>query len=77
MLNSALTIDPNGLEAAARAVGDQLGAEAREQNAFLHRFADGKVSLELEWIDPAVIAEAAVIAYLKATRDRADQRSGH
>ncbi len=58
------SIDPQGLEAAARALGEQLGAEAREQNAYLHRFPDGKVSMELEWVDTIPLARAAVMAYL-------------
>ncbi len=74
MPNTPLTIDPEGLEAAAHALGERLGTEAREQNAYLHRFADGKVSMELEWVDPAPLARAAVMAYLAAIRQRQAQQ---
>ncbi len=70
MPNTPLTIDPEGLEAAARALGERLGAEAREQHAYLHHFTDGKVSMELEWVDPASLARAAVTAYLIAVRPK-------
>jgi hypothetical protein len=70
MLGSASTIDAEGLEAATRALSEQLGAEAREQYAYLHRFDDGKVSMELEWVDPASLARAAVVAYLAAIRQQ-------
>jgi len=62
------TIDLQGLEAAAHALVEQLGAEALEQRAYLHRFSDGRVSLELEWVDPTALAQAAVAAYLAAVR---------
>ncbi len=70
MPDTTLTIDPEGLEAAAHALGQRLGAEAREQNAYLHRFSDGKLSMELEWVDPASLARAAITAYLIAVRPR-------
>ena len=68
-------IDPEGMKAAAHALGEQLGADAEEQCAYLHRFADGKVSLELEWIDPALLARAAVDAYLTAILRRQVSKS--
>jgi hypothetical protein len=74
MSQTTPTIDPEGLEAAARALGEQLGAEAREQNAYLHCFPDGKVSMELEWVDPAPLARAAVVAYLTAICGRQTQQ---
>jgi len=68
-----VTIDVEGLKAAALALGDRLGAEAKEQCAYLHRFADGRLSMELEWVDPASLARAAVLAYLDAIRRRQAQ----
>jgi hypothetical protein len=62
-------IDVIGLRAATEAVEDQLCSEARSQGAYLHRFDDGKVSLELEWIDPAELARAALAAYLRHALD--------
>ncbi len=68
------TTDPQGLEAATHALGEQLGVEAKEQCAYLHRFADGRVSMELEWVDTSALARAAVLAYLAAVRRRHTQQ---
>ena len=70
MSTPAQIIDPEGLEAATRALGAQLGEEAREQCAYFRRLADGRVSMELEWVDPASLARAAILAYLDAVRRR-------
>ena len=66
-------IDPTAIEAAARALGEELRLEAQEQHAYLHRFPDGKVSLELKWVDPAALARAVVVAYLAALRAKQTQ----
>jgi hypothetical protein len=58
-------INVDGLRAATKAVGEQLRAEAQAQGAYVQLFDDGKVSLELEWIDPAELARAALQAYLR------------
>ena len=74
MSTPAQILDPKGLEAATHALGDQLGAEAREQCAYFRRFADGRVSMELEWVDPTCLARVAILAYLDAVRHRRVQR---
>jgi hypothetical protein len=68
MPTSRETIDPDALAAATLALDHQLGSEAQDQCGYLHRFSDGKVSLELEWVDPASLARAAVLAYLERVR---------
>ncbi len=68
MLDPLPPVDLQGLEAAAHALVEQLGAEALEQRAYLHRFSDGRVSLELEWVDPMALAHATVVAYLATQR---------
>jgi hypothetical protein len=65
-----VTIDPGGLEAARKALVECLRAEAEEQCAYLHRFADGRVSMELEWVDTNSLVRAAVVAYLEAALHR-------
>ena len=67
-------IDREGLVAAALALCERLGAEADEQCAYFHRFADGRVSMELEWVDPTCLAGVAVLAYLEAVRRSSDQQ---
>ncbi len=67
-----MTIDPSGLRAAADALGERLGAEADQQQAYLHSFPDGKVSVELEWVDPADLAAAAIVAYLEHAQRSSD-----
>jgi hypothetical protein len=61
-------INLEGLRAATKAVGEHLRAEATAQGAYVHLFKDGKVSLELEWIDPADLARAVLQAYLGHVR---------
>jgi len=60
------------LEAAAAALDLRLQAEAAEQGSYLHRFADGKLSLDVEWIDPNSLAEAAIVAYLQHLKDASE-----
>ena len=68
MADTETIIDPMGLRAAIDAVGDHLGHEAEGQQAYLHKFADGKVSLELEWIDLCDMVRTAITAYLRTAR---------
>ena len=57
-------IHVHALDAAAAALDLQLRAEAAEQRSYVHRFPDGRLSVELEWIDANGLARAAVVAYL-------------
>jgi hypothetical protein len=68
------SIDRVGLEVATRALCEQLGVEAKEQCAYLRCFPDGRVSMELEWVDTASLARVAVLAYLEAIRRRHAQQ---
>ncbi|MBM1174714.1 hypothetical protein [Microvirga arabica] len=63
-------IDQEGLSAATAALTEQLRAQAQEQRAYLHSFVDGRISLELEWVDPQQWAYAVVLAYLASTQCR-------
>jgi hypothetical protein len=58
-----MAINLQGLRRAAEALETVLRAEADAQNAHLFRFPDGRVSLELEWIDIQAIAYQVVVAY--------------
>jgi hypothetical protein len=66
MSSATQAMDDEGLLAAAQALTEQLKVEAQGQGGYLRCFADGNVSLELEWVSPASLAEAAVRAYLAA-----------
>ena len=59
-----MALDPLALESATQALGDRLRSEANEQNAYLVRFPDGRVSVELEWIDIQSIAQHVIAAYV-------------
>jgi hypothetical protein len=41
-----------------------LRREADQQRAYLFQFPDGRISVELEWIDPRAITREVVAAYL-------------
>jgi hypothetical protein len=67
------------LGAAAAALEMQLRAEAAEQGSYVHKFPDGKLSVELEWFETNSLAMAAVLAYLdhvKVSAERNCKASG-
>jgi hypothetical protein len=68
-LGVAMFLDPHGLQSAAEALSERLRSEANEQNADVVSFPDGRVSLELEWIDVQSIAHHVIAAYLQQVRD--------
>ena len=75
-----MTLDPRAIENAERALGEYLRAEAEQQKAYLFRFPDGRISLELEWLDVRSIAQTVIAAYVSSlgrdgleTRDHADR----
>ncbi len=70
----SVMLDRKGLEAATDALREMLAAEAQEQGASYRRFPDGRVSIELEWINPAAFAEAVVQTYLDNIGDGARRR---
>jgi len=59
-------LDPEAIRNAEQALNDYLLAEADQQRAYLFRFPDGRISLELEWLDVRSIAHAVVAAYVSA-----------
>jgi hypothetical protein len=65
-------LDPHAIRSAERALDEYLRTEAEQQKAYLFRFPDGRVSVELEWIDLNSAAQKVVDAYLTfLSRDRA------
>jgi len=59
-----MDINGRALRDAAKALENMLSAEASAQNAYLFKFADGHVSLELEWLDIQGLAEGVIAAYI-------------
>jgi len=59
-----MDINVRGLQNATRALENKLSAEASAQNAYLFKFADGHVSLELEWLDIQGLAKEVIAAYI-------------
>jgi hypothetical protein len=60
----AMTLDPRVIQDAERAFSAYLQVEAEQQRAYLFRFPDGRISVELEWLDVHSIAHAVVAAYV-------------
>ena len=50
-----------------------LQAEAGKQNAYVFHFPDGRVSLELEWIDVASIVRSVIEVYVEQTNGHTSQ----
>jgi hypothetical protein len=59
-----MNLDQRAIRNAERALSDYLRAEAEQQKAYLFRFPDGRISLELEWLDVHSIARTVVAAYV-------------
>ena len=60
----AMKLDPRAIQNAERALNEYLSAEAEQQRAYVFRFPDGRISLELEWLDVHSMAHAVVAAYV-------------
>lgn len=59
-----MNLDPNAIRDAEQALSEYLHAEAEQQKAYLFRFPDGHISLELEWLDVHSIARTVIAAYV-------------
>jgi hypothetical protein len=59
-----MTLKSEGLRAASAAFGKRLAEEAFAQNAYARHFPDGRISVELEWVELEPIAEAVIEAYM-------------
>jgi hypothetical protein len=59
-----MNLDPRAIQNAERALSAYLCTEAEQQRAYIFRFPDGRISLELEWLDIHSIAEAVIAAYV-------------
>jgi hypothetical protein len=71
-----MAVDQNAVHAAADVLQALLQRAAEEQQAYFHRFPDGNVSLELEWIDLKQLTRAAIAAYLALARDTSVDEGG-
>jgi hypothetical protein len=60
----AMTLDPKAIQNAERALNEYLRSEAEQQRAYMHSFPDGRVSLELEWLDVHSMTQTIVAAYM-------------
>jgi hypothetical protein len=65
-----MTLDPRAIQNAERALSEYLRAEAEQQRAYVFRFPDGRISLELEWLDVRSIAQAVVAAYVASLSEQ-------
>lgn len=72
-----MNVEAAALETAVQALIRLLQAEAEEQNAYLFHFPDGRVSLELEWIDLASIMRSVIEVYVEQTNRRASGATLH
>jgi hypothetical protein len=70
-----MNLDPRAIKSAEQALSDYLRTEAEQQRAYVFRFPDGRISLELEWLDIHSIAEAVVAAYVTSI-DESRSRQG-
>ena len=61
---ATMTLDTDALQSAQQALDDRLRAEAEQQHAYFAELPDGRISLELEWLDSRSIAREIVAAYL-------------
>jgi hypothetical protein len=58
-------VETAALEAAVQKFVQLLHAQAEEQNAYIFHFPDGRVSLQLEWLDIASLVRAVIVAYVE------------
>ena len=59
-----MNLDPRAVELAKQTLDALLSAETDKQCAYLFRFPDGRVSLELEWIDIHSRVRAVIATYV-------------
>ena len=59
-----MTLDSEALSSAEQTLHHILNSEAEQQQAYIFRFPDGHVSLELEWLDIRSITRTIVAAYV-------------
>ena len=59
-----MTLDADALRSAQEVFDDFLRSEAKHQHAYLAELPDGRVSLELEWLDIRSVTRAIIAAYL-------------
>ena len=59
-----MTLNPRAIRNAEHALSEYLRAEAEQQKAYVFRFPDGRISLELEWLDIHSVAKTVIAAYV-------------
>jgi hypothetical protein len=64
-----MKLDPRAVQSAEQALSDYLCSEAEQQRAYVFRFPDGRISLELEWLDIHSIAQAVIAAYVASLKE--------
>jgi hypothetical protein len=64
-----MKLDPRAVQNAEQALSDYLCTEAEQQRAYVFRFPDGRISLELEWLDIHSIAQAVIAAYVTSLKE--------
>lgn len=70
-----MDLDPRAIRSAEQALSEYLRLEAEQQRAYVFRFPDGRISLELEWVDVHSIAQAVVAAYIMSLADDSSRTS--
>jgi hypothetical protein len=70
-----MNLDPRAIQSAEQALSEYLRLEAEQQRAYVFRFPDGRISLELEWLDVHSIAQTVVAAYVASVADNQSQGS--
>ena len=61
------------LQAEAEKRDPKLRKQGTTQNAYVFHFPDGRVSLELEWIDVASIVRSVIEVYVEQTNGHISQ----
>ena len=61
-----MALDPRAIQNAEQALSRYLHAEAEQQRAYVFNVPDGRISLELEWLDVRSVAQTVVCAYFAA-----------
>ena len=59
-----MALDPQALQVATQTFDRLLRAEVEEQRAYLFHFSDGRISLEVEWMDIQSIMQAVIASYV-------------
>ena len=59
-----MSVDLQALHIATQTLAQLFSAEAERQHAYIFHFPDGRISLELEWVDINDIVGKVIASYL-------------